>query len=91
VSSAASGAYRVWLASVPRQESVDPEWRRLRAKYATTIGRLDLVVQHFEDKARGTTSYRIMAGAFPTQQAAEEICQAIRTADPTARCLVQRY
>jgi len=75
-STAPSGSYRIQLSAVRTPEAVDPEWARLKHRYADILSPLKMQATKTEVPGKGTF-YRIEAGPFD-QNGAKAACEHLR-------------
>lgn len=79
-------AFRIQLAAVRSTEAAEAEWQRLQAKHEALLGSLSLNVERAELGEQGVY-YRIQAGPLSDKQAAETLCEDLKSRDQA--CLVR--
>lgn len=79
-------AYRIQLAAVRSTEAAEAEWQRLQAKHEDLLGELSLNIERAELGEQGVY-YRIQAGPLPDKQAADSLCEDLKSNDQA--CLVR--
>ncbi|WP_022727107.1 SPOR domain-containing protein [Fodinicurvata sediminis] len=78
--------FRIQLAAVRSTEAAEAEWQRLQAKHEALLGSLSLNIERAELGEQGVY-YRIQAGPFSDEQAAETLCEDLKSRDQA--CLVR--
>lgn len=81
----ADGGIRLQLASVPNEDDVAGEWKRLKKRIGAPLDNLDLHVERADLGAKGIF-YRLQAGPFADRSAAASACQDIKAAG--GKCLI---
>lgn len=84
---AASGAFRVQLASVREESGAAAEWKRLSSKNKDLLGNLEMFVQRIEIEGKGVF-YRLQAGPLGDAGAAEKLCADLK--ERNVGCLIVR-
>jgi hypothetical protein len=81
---AAEGVFGVQLAAVGERAQVEPEWRRLAARYPQ-LARLELQPpQQVEVPGKGTF-YRVIGGPLASRAEADSLCVQLRAAGASCR------
>jgi cell division septation protein DedD len=72
----AIGPYRVQLGSFDNAEKAQKSWQQIKARHADIIGKLDMVLERVELKAKGTV-YRLQAGPLKSPDEVQKVCAAL--------------
>lgn len=81
---AATGDYRVQLASLRSEAAAGTEWKRLQKAYPELLSSISMKVQKVEISGKGTF-YRVQAGAM-SETAAKDLCRKLK--QRKAECIV---
>lgn len=85
-SQAVAEAFRIQLAAVRSTEAAEAEWQRLQGKHEALLGSLTLNIERADLGDQGVY-YRIQAGPLSDKQAAETLCEDLKSRDQA--CLVR--
>jgi cell division septation protein DedD len=72
----AIGPYRVQLGSFETAETAQKRWNELKARHGDLVGKLEMVLERVELKAKGTR-YRLQAGPLKTPDEVQKLCGAL--------------
>jgi cell division septation protein DedD len=72
----AIGPYRIQLGSFESSETAQKRWQELKSRHADLIGKLEMVLERVELKAKGTR-YRLQAGPLKTPDEVQQLCTAL--------------
>jgi cell division septation protein DedD len=72
----AIGPYRVQLGSFENTESAERRWQEIRKHHADLVGKLQMVLERVELKAKGT-KYRLQAGPLKSPEEVQKLCAAL--------------
>jgi cell division protein FtsN len=81
---AATGKWRIQIASVSSKAAADSEWARVKGRNTDILGAMDLNIQTI--KLDRGTFYRIQAGPLADREAASALCSELKTR--SQNCLV---
>ncbi len=82
------GRFGVQLGAFRRRDRADKAWEQLRAAHPGLLGGLGSSIIHTDLGAEPAAVYRLVAGAFETKAAAQELCARLRQRD--VDCFVPR-
>ncbi len=82
------GRFGVQLGAFRRRDHADIAWEQLRAAHPGLLGGLGLSIIHTDLGAEAAAVYRLVAGAFETKAAAQELCARLKQRD--VDCFVPR-
>ena len=72
----AIGPYRVQLGSFETAETAQKRWSELKARHGDLVGKLEMVLERVELKAKGTR-YRLQAGPLKSPDEVQKLCGAL--------------
>lgn len=72
----AIGPYRVQLGSFESSETAQKRWHELKNRHADLVGKLEMVLERVELKAKGTR-YRLQAGPLKSPDEVQKLCSAL--------------
>lgn len=82
------GRFGVQLGAFRRPDRADKAWEQLRAVHPGLLGGLGSSIIHTDLGAEAAAVYRLVAGAFETKAAAQELCDRLKQRD--VDCFVPR-
>jgi cell division septation protein DedD len=72
----AIGPYRVQLGSFETAATAQKRWQELKTRHSDLVGKLDMVLERVELKAKGTV-YRLQAGPLKSPDEVQKLCTAL--------------